>query len=309
MKKFLIIQQKMIGDVLASTVLAEHLKIHFPGAKVHYVINDHTLAVVEGNPFIDRIIIFKKEFGRQKTRFFKFLKSMQKEDYAAVIDVYGKTESNLISWFAQAPIKISYKKWYSKFIYTHTYEHSQKIPSSLGMAMDNRLLLLQPLIQEIKNPDIAPKIYLTKDEKAKAKKVLLNSEIALNKPLLMMGIFGSSELKTYPLNYMAQIIDLITQNYEVTILFNYMPSQQDKVDELMQLVSSGAKKAIHMEVFGHSLREFLALLSHCQGFVGNEGGASHMAKALGVPNFSIFAPWISKAAWMTYHGLSANRAV
>lgn len=309
MKKFLIIQQKMIGDVLASTVIAEHLKIHFSKAEVHYVINVHTRAVVDGNPNIDRIILFKKEFGQKKMLFLKFLKTIQREEYAAVIDVYGKTESNLISWFAKAPIKISYRKWYSKFIYSHVYEHSQNKPSALGMAMDNRLLLLQPLIQDLKDHAVAPKIYLKQEEVEQAKNHLQNSGINFTKPLIMIGILGSGELKTYPLEYMAQVIDLITENYKVNLLFNYIPSQIKEVDKLLQLVSATSKKAIHTAVFGHSLREFLALLSQCNGYVGNEGGASHMAKALDVPNFSIFAPWISKEAWMTYHEKSANRAV
>jgi heptosyltransferase-2 len=308
MKKFLIIQQKMIGDVLASTILAEHLKIHYPEAVVHYVINEHTRAVVDGNPFIDEVILFKKEFRQQKMLFLKFLKLIQKENYSAVIDVYGKTESNLISWFAKAPIKISYKKWYSKFIYSHVYEHSKYQPSAIGMAMDNRLLLLQPLIEALDNPLIAPKIYLTQEEVALAKKQIHSSGIGLTKPLIMMGIIGSGELKTYPLAYMAQIIDGISQNFDVSILFNYIPSQIAEVNSLLDLVSTTSKKAINTGVFGHSLREFLALLSQCDAYIGNEGGASHMAKALSVPNFSIFAPWISKDAWMTYHEDSANRA-
>jgi len=126
MKKVLVIQQKMIGDVLASTLLCEHLKIHFPEAQVHFLINEHTRAVVDGNPFIDKIVIFKNEFKKEKTQFYRFLKEIKKEQYDVVIDVYCKLESNLISYFTKAAIKISYKKWYSKFIYSHLFTYSLK---------------------------------------------------------------------------------------------------------------------------------------------------------------------------------------
>ncbi|NBC57221.1 MAG: lipopolysaccharide heptosyltransferase family protein, partial [Bacteroidetes bacterium] len=50
--KILVIQQKMIGDVLTSSVICENLKRNFPNAEVHYLINRFTLPVVENNPYI-----------------------------------------------------------------------------------------------------------------------------------------------------------------------------------------------------------------------------------------------------------------
>ena len=157
--KFLVIQQKMIGDVLNSTLICEHLKIHFPDATVHYVINEHTFPVVQDNPHIDKIILFKEEY---KIKFYKFLKNFKQEEYAAVIDVYCKTESNLISYFAKSKTKISYEKWYSKFIYTDLFRYSTSTNSELGLAVENRLLLLSPLINNLKEKDLAPKIFKKK---------------------------------------------------------------------------------------------------------------------------------------------------
>ncbi|MEO0528229.1 MAG: lipopolysaccharide heptosyltransferase family protein, partial [Bacteroidota bacterium] len=60
------------------------------------------------------------------------------------------------------------------------------------------------------------------------------------------------------------------------------------------------KKKVKFRAFSDSLRPFLALLSHCKALIGNEGGAVNMAKALNIPTFSIFSPWITKAAWDTF---------
>ena len=48
----------MIGDVLATSVLFEALKHHYPQAELHYVINSHTYPVVEQNPNIDKFQFF-----------------------------------------------------------------------------------------------------------------------------------------------------------------------------------------------------------------------------------------------------------
>lgn len=299
----------MIGDVLASTIICEHLKIHFPNSEVHYIINEHTLAVVDGNPSIDKILLFKNEFRRSRVAFYRFLKSIEKEKYDVVIDVYCKLESNLISSYAKAPIKISYEKWYSKFVYSHLFSYSQNEDTKLGLAIENRLLLLSPIIEKLSRQDLMPKIYFSDDEIKKSKEFLIENRIDNSKKIVMIGILGSGENKSYPLDYLATLINIFTENYDATILFNYIPSQKTQVTELLKLCSKKSRETIREDVFSPSLREFLLVLSQCDVYIGNEGGASNMSKALGIPNFSIFSPWISKKAWLTFHEDSKNRAV
>jgi heptosyltransferase-2 len=42
------------------------------------------------------------------------------------------------------------------------------------------------------------------------------------------------------------------------------------------------------------------MLYFCDALISNEGGAVNMAKAMNLPTFSIFSPWVSKEAWDTY---------
>ncbi|MEO1485988.1 MAG: glycosyltransferase family 9 protein [Bacteroidota bacterium] len=132
MEKFLVIQQKMIGDVLASTVLCEHLKRHFPNSEVHFLFHSNALPVVQENPFVDRLLLFTPEQRKNKLAFLKFLRSIRKEKYSAVLDVYGKLETNLITFFSRAPVRISYEKWYTKSIYTHLFRYSSNPETTLG---------------------------------------------------------------------------------------------------------------------------------------------------------------------------------
>ena len=299
----------MIGDVLASTIVCEQLKLHYPKAQIHFLIDAHTTAVVHGNPFIDKIVTFKKTYRKSVLQFLSFLQAIKIEGYDVVIDLLCKTESSLITIATGARIRISYPKWYSKFCYTKTLKHSQNKATALGTAMDNRLLLLQPLFKEFHQDHLRPKIYLNEQERHDAATILRAHGLGDEKPLLMLGIFGSGPLKTYPLDYMAQLIDAMTLKYDVALLLNYIPEQQPQVEQLLSKCSGKSKEAIHVNCYGKSLREFLGLLSHCHGYIGNEGGASHMAKALNIPNFSIFAPWISKEAWMTFKENPQNEAV
>ncbi len=298
--KILIIQQKMIGDVLVSTILCEHIKKNISDAQVHYLINDHTEAVVHNNPYIDKIVFFRPHYRTDKLMFFSFLKGIRREKYDVVIDAYGKLESNLISLFSGAPITISYSKGLSKFIYSHVVPYPKNRDTRLGGSIDKRLKLLSPILSDPIDLTIAPKIYLAKEEIRKAASFLETNGITFSQSIVMFNVLGSSAQKTYPLPYMAKIIDAVAQNTNAVLLFNYIPSQQTIAKELLAKCAGETQKRIRFDVFPTNLRAFLALLHHCNMLVGNEGGAVNMAKAIGLPTFAIFSPFITKAAWNTF---------
>ncbi len=77
--KILVIQQKMIGDVLLSTLICKNLKVWNPNATVDFVANQHTLAVLQNNPYIDNIIVFKDTFKKDKWGLIKFLWNCRKK--------------------------------------------------------------------------------------------------------------------------------------------------------------------------------------------------------------------------------------
>lgn len=295
--KFLVIQQKMIGDVLASTVICESLKYHFPDAIVHLVANENTLPVLQNNPYIDKVILFKKEYRESKTAFYRFLKSLKRTDYTAVVDAYGKLESNLISLFAKGENKIALYKWYTSWIYTHTVKQPRTTDGNVPLSISDRLLLLDPIISE--NTFITyPKLYLSEKEMKMGKDTVAKLKDHGAQKVIMISILGSSTYKTYPKIYMANVLDNICKHCNAKLVFNYIPEQRESALEIYRLCYESTQKAIDIDFYANSLRNFIAVLSQCDLLVGNEGGAANMAKALDVPTFSIFSPFILKEAWL-----------
>lgn len=295
--KFLVIQQKMIGDVLTSTVICENLKHLNPDCIVHFIANENTLAVLENNPFIDEIIVFKNEYKTNKTAFYRFLRSIGKTDYHAVIDAYGKLESNLISIFANAKYKISHQKWYSNWIYTDTTQENLIPEGTLPLAIENRLQLITPLLEKSNTYRTFPKIYLTASEIDKAAKKVAPFKSSSDEALIMISILGSGPLKTYPPEYMAQVLNTLCDHSTGKILFNYIPAQEKEARDIYEKCNERTQKRIVFDLYSSSLRDFIALISQCTAMIGNEGGAVNMAKALNVPSFSLYSPFILKGAW------------
>jgi len=308
--KILVIQQKMIGDVLATSILFEAIKQNYPEAELHYVINTHTYPVVENNPFIDYFHFITPKQEGSKFQLYKFARDINKQNFDVVIDVYSKFSSNLITSISKAKIKISKYKWYTSFIYSDTFEEAKTPKTNAGLAIENRLQLLTPLEKVDINLIIKPQIHLTDSEKTKARLHLESHNINLDQPLFMIGVLGSGITKTYPIKKMASVIDtIVLEKPESQILFNYIPKQEKDARAIFELCSTETKKHIYFNVFGNSLRDFLAMTWHCDALIGNEGGATNMAKALNIPTFTIFSPWIRKEAWNMFDDNKKNVSV
>src|SRR5690606_464181 len=205
-------------------------------------------------------------------------------------------QSRFLTLKSKAEIRISYDKPFFKHIYTDVIEKIE-IPSeeTSCTAIDQRVSLVTPLLDKPSALAIHPKIYLTGEDIEQGKEILREAELDFGRKTLMLGILGSSEGKSWPVDYMIQLIAHIQKYYDFNLLFNYIPSQQSTVDKIMNGLNSTEK--IYPQVMGKSVREFLKILYHCDAFLGNEGGGINMAKALDKATFSIYSPHKFPADW------------
>jgi ADP-heptose:LPS heptosyltransferase len=297
--KILVIQQKMIGDVLLSSILCNTLRKAYPDARIDYLVHENTIPVLDNNPNIDRIIRFTEEHKNSKKAFLKLGKKIRSEKYDLLIDAYSKLESWLLSSMSGAKKKISYKKIGRNFIYDVNVPYSANPKTNLGLAIERRLSLLEPLhIESFYQP--IPKLFLTEKEIQTAKNLFSDFGVDSSKKIVMISIIGSEEKKTYPLKYMAELVDFIVKNYDVNILFNYIPKQIEQAKKIYNLCSEKTKSKIYFEFLGQDLRSFIAIMNECDVIIGNDGGAINIAKALNKPSFIIFSPWIEKKMWATF---------
>ncbi|WP_299210704.1 glycosyltransferase family 9 protein [uncultured Dokdonia sp.] len=298
-KKILIIQHKMIGDVLTSSILCEAIKKKYPNATVHYLINEHTLPVLENNPFIDEKMVYTLDMVKRRKAAKEFRSQLASQAYDIVIDVYSKIGSARITKATKASQRIGYKKWYTKAFYTDLYTYHYTAETKAGLAIENRMKLLQAIDTNFPKA-LKPKLYVTDAEIASAKAKLADVKTYPEQKLYMIGILGSAPNKTYPLFYLAILLDHIVTTTDAKLLFNYIPKQIEQVDALLALCTEKTRHHVLKEIYGKSLREFIALTTQCDALIGNEGGAINMAKAIDVPTFAIFSPWIRRAAWSLY---------
>ena len=294
--KILVIQMKFIGDVLATSIICNNLKKIYPNSQIDFLVYPFTKPVIENNPNIDTIVFFEEKYRKSKIELIKFLLKIRKENYDIIIDAYGKLESNLVTLFSKSKKKISYYKSYTNFFYTDTIKTIKVPKTNAGTSLENRMSLIS-FFKTNETLEIKPKIFLTKDEIENGRNIIANYTKNEKQLIFMISVIGSGKEKTYPFSYMSKILDFLVDKTNAKLIYNYMESQQKEANEIFSLCKENTKNNTFIQLVPGNLRDFLSITNHCDALIGNEGGAVNMAKALDIPTFTIFSPWINKNDW------------
>ena len=294
MKKILVIQNKRIGDVLISSVIANNIKNVFKDAHVTYFVYDYTTGVIENNPNIDRIIAINDKELKKLPTLLKTIAQIRREKYDIIFDSYAKFQSRMMCLFSGAKYRIGFKRKHKELklpFYTHPVNFLDKKTEFCGKAIEDRIHIISSVFS-LENPDYRPKIFLTEAEQN------YDKLDALKKPVIMFTVLGSTIPKSLPFDYVATLIDYITEKYEATILFNYAPHQKEAALKIYNLCKN--KEQINLDIYENSIRGFIRLMNQCDLLIANEGGTVHITKALNKPSFTIYSPYIKKEDWNSF---------
>ncbi|NND63736.1 MAG: glycosyltransferase family 9 protein [Flavobacteriaceae bacterium] len=293
-KKILVIQNKRIGDVLIASVLANNLKKVYPDCHITYFVYDYTAGVLEQNPNIDSIILANDKELKKLSVLLKTIQSVRKAKYDIILDPYAKFQSRMMCLFSKAPVRIGFKRKHKNLklpFYTQAIDFLEEASMDCGKALEDRMNMLK-LGFGMDDPDPKYKIFLSNEELQYAK------ISAVKKPVIMLGVLGSTPNKSLPYEYTAQIIDHISEKYDATLLFNYAPHQREEAEKIYELCKH--KDQIRLDIYEDSIRGFIRLMNQSDLLISNEGGSVHIAKALSKPTFTIYSPYIEKSHWNSF---------
>ena len=90
--------------------------------------------------------------------------------------------------------------------------------------------------------------------------------------------------KEWPADRYSALIDLLARRDNAEVVLVGAPSERAKCEE----VAAASKCGAIVAAGGTNIGELIALLSLCDGFMGNDSGCAHIAGALGIPTVAIF---------------------
>lgn len=93
-KKILVIRFSSIGDIVLTTPVVRSLKQQL-GAEVHFLTKQSFRAIVDANPYINRVFAIKDKVG-------EVLPELRQERYDLVVDVHNNLRSLQVKWGVSA---------------------------------------------------------------------------------------------------------------------------------------------------------------------------------------------------------------
>jgi ADP-heptose:LPS heptosyltransferase len=261
-KKVLLLRFSSLGDVALTSALLEPLyKNHHEVELLTYkpygelFKEDHRLKVIQ---------ISKEELKRDFRKLLEFLKN---RNYYAILDLHRNLKSFLIRKFVPAKEKVSYKKRsiYRRFC---VLLNRFKLAGSLKEEPFNVLEAYAETLKVLGIEENYPRPKILIDEK-RTGEILKRFNLDW-KNYIVLGIGARYRKKEYP--YFEKLSKLLFKDFDLKIVLIGDKKDYEKSKSWKGTVNLCGKLG---------LNESLHILKGAKFYIGNDSGATHMARAVG----------------------------
>jgi len=275
-KQILIVLHGSIGDVTRGLPLASLLRRGFPSASLAWSVEPAAAPLLEGNPFIDEIIVFDRR--RWWKSFGPFLSTLRAKRFDLVLDLQRHLKSGVISRASGAPLRLGFHRADSKegnwlFNNLHIEHCGEEIAK-----LDHYLKFAERL--GIPSAPVQWTFSLTAQEQAAADK-LLTPVLGAYAALFVGSRWPSKQW--FP-KQMAECARTLQRDFALSVVL--LGAVEDR--ELARQAMAGASNRMHDLAGRTSLREAMAIIQRAKICVGPDTGLMHIAAALGTPVISLW---------------------
>ncbi len=279
----------MIGDVLLNTPVVRALRRHYPQSDLVYCTEPTPARVLQGNPWLDDILIHPRPATwRQELA---FIAHVRKQQFDLVIDLMGNPRSAILTFLSGARHRLAFARFPRSLCYNRLVVRQPEVQS---YSVFDRLRLLAPL--GIHSTDIALDMAYTDEERAAVTTFLQTHGVTANDLLICVDPTSYVPTREWPGPSFSQLIDLLSHRLNARVCLLWGPGEQEKVQAI-------AAAAISQPMLNPSweLGHIAALLDRADLFVGNDSAPKHIAVSQGTPTLSITGAqdpvnWVSPEA-------------
>lgn len=301
--KILIVRRDNIGDLICTLPLVTSIRKFFPNARIDILVNSYSAAVLERNPDISNVYIYTKAkhraanetvFGVYWRRFVLTL-SLRARRYDWVVLANVSCIPRTLLWARQVNGR-------------HTVGFVTPENDSGGILTDAVLLqrtestheveylmrLLRPLLKVAKNKDVqipVPRIYPDPVKTNALSQRMPASFAGQNKKIVGINISARKPSQQWPAANFIALINRLTSQYRCVLYWSPgandasgHPGDDEKAYKILQACASDSLVGLPTA----TLNELICALDLQDIFITADGGAMHLAAALGKPVIALF---------------------
>ena len=258
--RILVVRLGAMGDILHALPAVASLKHSFRGARLTWLMKPQWAPLLEGNPFVDRLVLLRRELPGGLYRTWRELRS---EEYDFAVDFQGLLQSAVLASAAH-PERI------------YGFHRSQLRERAAGIFYSSRTLSAAQHVVD-RNLDLAAAAGATSALLAfplpagSPEGQLPDSDFVLASPL------AGWRSKQWPLEHYAVVAGRLRRELGVPLVLNAPPGAS------FPQVPDGILHCSGLSGLIHATRRAAAVL-------GVDSGPLHLAAALGKPGVALFGP-------------------
>lgn len=293
-EKILIVRTDRIGDVVLSIPMAEIIKRKYPDCKIAYFIREYTRALLDGNSFIDEVIIADESEG--VITFRKNLNKIKSKEFDACIVVNPTFKITLMMFLAGIKNRIGTGyRWYSALFNKKVFEH-RKYGDKHELEYNINLLSALGINIQTKSNEINFHLRIDSESSQKIDSLLIqNGYKAGNKIIIIHPGSGGSSVDL-PKEKLIELTRMLAEQKDTSIVITGSKSEESLCKEF-EVSSSVINFSGQL-----NLSLLKALINKANLFISNSTGPMHITAALGVYVIGFFPKILacSQKRWGPY---------
>jgi ADP-heptose:LPS heptosyltransferase/GT2 family glycosyltransferase len=305
-----ILVQKLdhVGDFVTGLPAIQRLKQRFPKAEIHVLASSASAPIAQWEPSIDNVIEFNffhpiSQEGRLDVGEFDWLAleaQLKPLRFDIAVDLRKHTETREVLKHSGAKLLAGFDlrgaypwldvalEWDGDYPYlpkrTQVADDYVALVDAISLACERERRFLDAPAPTAAN------------EALRATPSLADLRPGFfERPIVCVHPAAGNVLRQWPAEYFAQLIELITEAYDVNIALVGAPHEAAVVEAILDKV--GSREKLWSLVGKTKMPELRLLFRQARLFIGNNSGPHHLAAAMGTPTIGIHSGVVSAKEW------------
>lgn len=282
-----------VGDVVRTLPAVSCLRAAYPGSFIAWLVEPASSSVVEGQPWVDEVILFPRGLLRESLLGWRlpaawkivrrFVADLRSRRFDLVVDFHAILKSGALSRISGAPMRVSYARPLARegsFLFAtrrarlapekiSRFERNEGLVRFLGLRTecDARPLRIHPESRERMAKALAP---------------------GPAPVVIHPGTSDATPHKRYTVDGYASVARTLAAQEGVPSVVSCGPARDDR--DFAAAIVKAADGAARLAPETPSLADLAALFSQARLYIGGDTGPLHVASLVGTPVVQILGP-------------------
>jgi lipopolysaccharide heptosyltransferase I len=286
-QRFLVVRLSSIGDIVHALPAVAALGETFPQAEIHWAVESRYALLLEGNPYLHRVVKLDTLGWRRRLTSGSTLRdighglrALRACRYDAALDFQGLWKSAVVARLSRARERIGFAKPWLREPSAAVLYTQRASPRDRKHVIEMNLALVEQLGAHAQHWQFPLPRTDADDSYVEARLAALDA-----RDCIIINPGGGWRAKCWPPESYAELIMRLEGMLPERVLLTGSAGEEDTIAGIMQRAGSR-----HARYLPTTLVQFIALARRARLFVGGDTGPLHLAAAAGAPIVGIFGP-------------------